>query len=132
MVAEVTTDFTEFAAHCGVRLENFQKRIVRAALGPEPEFVALLPRGNGKTSLLALIALHHLVTVPGAEVYCAAASREQARILFEAAARYARALGHPNVIFRHLELRFCEDPDERRCSAGSSGCWRRTHPGSTA
>ena len=54
---------------------------------------------------MAAIALHHLITVPSAAVYCAAASREQARILFEAAAMFARELDHPNIVVRHLELR---------------------------
>jgi phage terminase large subunit-like protein len=102
----------DFAASCGLRLEPFQKRIARAIAGPEREFVGLLPRGQGKTHLLAVIALHHLLTVDGAAVYCAAASREQARILFEAAAGYARVLGDEHVVHRHLELRWCPDPEE--------------------
>src|SRR5205823_6625089 len=36
----------------------------------------------------------------------------QARILFQYASRYARALDHPNIVHRHLELRFCPDADE--------------------
>ena len=103
-----------FAAACGVALEPFQRRIGRAMGGPEREFVAMLPRGQGKTHLLALVALHHLVTVEDAAVYCAASSREQARILFEAAAGYARVLGDENIVHRHLELRWCPNPDEPR------------------
>jgi phage terminase large subunit-like protein len=102
----------QLAERVGLRLEPFQRRIVRGAAGPEREFVCLMPRGSGKTSLSALLAVHHLLTVPDAAIYCAAASREQARILFEAAQRYARTLDHPNVVFRHLELRWCEDPGE--------------------
>jgi phage terminase large subunit-like protein len=72
----------------------------------------LLPRGNGKTTLLAALALWHLVVVKGAAVYCAAASRDQARILFESAADFARRLDDPHLIVRHLELRWADDPDE--------------------
>ena len=72
----------------------------------------MLPRGQGKTSLVAALALMELVTRPGAAVYCAAASREQARILFEAADRYARALDDEHVVHRHLELRWCDDPEQ--------------------
>ena len=36
----------------------------------------LLPRGNGKTALMALIALHHLVTVEDARVVVVASSRQ--------------------------------------------------------
>jgi len=86
-------------------------RILRAAAGPQRELLVSLPRGNGKTSLMALLALHHLATRPG-HVYCAAASREQARILYEYAAQYARTLDHPNIVDRHLELRWC--PDRRQ------------------
>jgi phage terminase large subunit-like protein len=103
-----------FAARCGLALEPFQRRIARAIAGSQPECVALLPRGQGKTHLLALVALHHLVTVEDAAVYCAAASREQARILFEAAAGYARVLDQPNIVNRHLELRWCPDPEQPR------------------
>jgi phage terminase large subunit-like protein len=106
--------FNRLAERCGLTLEPFQRRIARAVAGPEPEFVALLPRGQGKTHLLAAIALNHLVTVESAAIYAAAASREQARILFEAADRYARKLGHPQIVHRHLELRFCPDPSEPR------------------
>jgi phage terminase large subunit-like protein len=103
--------FAAFCEQIGLRLEPFQKRIAKAAAGPEPEFLALLPRGQGKTTLLAALALYHLLAVENAAVYCAASSREQARILFEAAAEFARRLEHPNVVVRHLELRFCDDPE---------------------
>jgi phage terminase large subunit-like protein len=97
-----------------LELEPFQRRIARAAAGAQRELVVLLPRGNGKTSLVAAIALWHLVTVTDAAVYCAAASREQARILFEAAAGFARRLQHPNLVDRHLELRWCDDGSRPR------------------
>ena len=57
-------------------------------------------------------SLHHLMTVERAAVYCAASSREQARVLFEYAGAFARRLDHPNVVHRHLELRWCDDPGE--------------------
>ena len=102
--------FAGFCKLIGLDLEPFQRRIAAAANGPERELAVLIPRGNGKTTLLAAIALHHLVTVERAEVYCAAASREQARVLYEQAARFARELEHPNLIGRHLEIRWCPDP----------------------
>lgn len=108
------TSFTAFCRLIGLELEPFQRRIASAAAGPERELAVLLARGNGKTTLLAAIALHHLLTVERAEVYCAAASREQARILYEAAARFARELEHPHLVDRHLELRWCPDPAKPR------------------
>ena len=47
--------FESFAAASGLRLEPFQKRISKAIAGPERECVALVPRGQGKTALLALL-----------------------------------------------------------------------------
>jgi hypothetical protein len=32
--------------------------------------------------------------------------------MFQFASKFARALDHPNIIHRHLELRWCPDPDE--------------------
>src|SRR5215211_7440124 len=110
-MAQPPTTLNRFARDCGLELEPFQRRITSALQGEQPELVVLLPRGNGKTSLLACLALHSLLATPDAEVYCAAASREQARILFEAASRYARNLNHPNLVIRHLEIRWCPDPD---------------------
>lgn len=66
----------------------------------------LLPRGNGKTTLLAAVALHHLLTAPRPAVYCGAASTAQAAILFEAARDFAaRPALDGQVLARHLELR---------------------------
>ncbi len=104
--------FLDLAEGAGLDLEPFQRRIARAALGPERELLVLLPRGNGKTCLQALVALHHLLTVDDAEVFCCASSRDQARILFQYAAKFARAIDHPNLVHRHLELRWCPDPDD--------------------
>ena len=104
--------FLALAEAVDYRLEPFQRKIAKAVLGPEREALILLPRGNAKTTLTALIALHHLLSTEGAKVYFVAASVPQARIAFEAAADFARRLDHPNLVFRHLELRWCEDPDE--------------------
>lgn len=101
-----------FAEVAGLQLEPFQRRVLRAVLGPEPEALILLPRGAGKTTLMALVVVHHLLTVPDARVYVAASSRDQARILHEAAERFARPLGDENLVFRHLEMRWCPDPRE--------------------
>ena len=67
-----TSDLERFARRCGLDLEPFQKRILQAVRSGVREAVILLPRGNGKTSLMALIALHHLVTVEDARVVVAA------------------------------------------------------------
>jgi len=83
--------------------------------GPEREMAAILPRGNAKTTLAALIGLHHLLTVDGAAVTVGAASRDQARICFERMRGFAR---HPALedllVVRHLELRHEDDVGDLR------------------
>ncbi len=103
--------FTAFCQRIGFTPEPFQKRIAKVALEGPPETLILLPRGQGKTTLMAAIAVYHLLTTERAAVYCAASSRDQARILFEAAARFVRELDHPNLLARHLEIRHCPDPE---------------------
>lgn len=83
--------FARFCRDVGLDPEPFQQRIVKALRGPERELLVLLPRGNGKTTLLAAVALHHLLTEDRPAVYCGAASAAQARILFDVAARFAAA-----------------------------------------
>jgi len=95
-----------FCEAIGEPLAPFQRRIARAYFGPSREIAAVLPRGNSKTTTAALIAVHHLLTTPGASVTIGAASRDQARIAFERMRGFAQ---HPAVedhlVIRHLELR---------------------------
>jgi phage terminase large subunit-like protein len=45
-----------------------------------------IPKKNGKTSLIAAIALYHLVCDgPGGQIYCCAADRQQAELVYRAA-----------------------------------------------
>ncbi len=43
-------------------LQPYMKRIARAYFGPAREIAAILPKGNYKTHLAALIGLHNLLT----------------------------------------------------------------------
>src|SRR5215204_6535852 len=72
-----------FCAAIDETLLPHEQRIARAYFGESREVVAILPRGNLKTTLAAKIGLHHLLTVPNAGVTLGAASRDQARIAFE-------------------------------------------------
>jgi phage terminase large subunit-like protein len=119
----------EFAERIELHLEPFQRKILRAVFGPEPEVLILVARGAGKTTLMGLVVVHHLLTVEDAKVYVAASSKDQARILFEAAAGFAREVDHPNVVHRHLELRWGPTPTSRPCSPGTSGCCPRRDRG---
>lgn len=98
--------FCAFAPEVGLELEPFQREIAHVVLDGPPEALVLLPRGQGKSRLMGAVAVHHLLTVPKASVYLAAASREQAAVVFE----YARDVAqHPALggalLVRHLELR---------------------------
>ncbi len=95
-----------FCEQIGEPLAPYQQRIARAYFGAAREIVAILPRGNAKTTTAALIGLHHLLSVPGAAVTIGAASRDQARIAFERMRGFAmhEALDGQLTI-RHLELR---------------------------
>ncbi|MBO0712801.1 MAG: hypothetical protein J2P47_16130, partial [Acetobacteraceae bacterium] len=73
-----------------MRLEPFQKRILADYFAGTRETLALLPKKQGKSTLLAALALFHVLTEPDAECVIAAASREQAMILFDAAGGFVR------------------------------------------
>src|ERR1700732_5458416 len=102
--------FLRFCAAVGFPVEDHQRRIARMVLA-HPETLALLPRGQGKSQLIAAVCVHHLLTVPDAAIYVAAASRDQASVIYEYARDFAT---HPaigggrqwgRIIVRHLELR---------------------------
>jgi phage terminase large subunit-like protein len=98
--------FLKCCAALGYGLAPFQKTIARAVFGPEREVAACLPRGSAKSTLGALIALHHVLSVPEASVYLGAGAKEQARIIGRIIERFARheAIAHL-VTIRHDELR---------------------------
>ena len=87
--------FEQFAAAVGLEVEDFQREIVAEVFSGRRELLVLLPRGNGKTTLMAALALWHLLTTRRAEVICGAASRDQASLLFDKAR--AMALAHPEL-----------------------------------
>jgi phage terminase large subunit-like protein len=73
-----------FCGAIGEPLEPHKERIAAAYFGPSREVCAVLPRGNAKTTLAALIGTHHLLTVEGAAVTIGAASVQQARSAWSA------------------------------------------------
>lgn len=66
-------------------LEKFQRLIVAGYFEGVTEVLVLLPKKNGKTTLLAAVALYHLIYTPDAQCYIAASAKDQARILYEQA-----------------------------------------------
>jgi phage terminase large subunit-like protein len=81
--------FKAFCKHLDLHLEAFQMKIVRDLFGKRRETLILIPRGNGKTTLLAALALWHLLTRDDAKIAVGAASREQAGVLFDIARNLA-------------------------------------------
>jgi phage terminase large subunit-like protein len=71
-------------------LEPWQRDILADYFGGCRETLLLLPKKQGKSSLLAAIALHHALEVDNAEFIIAAASRDQAGILFRQAVGFVR------------------------------------------
>jgi phage terminase large subunit-like protein len=52
--------------------------------------VILIPKKNGKSTLIAAIALYHLLTTPFANCICVAAARQQAQIILDQAKMFIR------------------------------------------
>ena len=92
---------------CGLRLEPFQHEIAREVFSDRRELLVMLPRGCGKTTLFAAVGLFALLSTREPSIYVCAASRDQARLLFEQAKRMVRA--HPDlearITSRYSDLR---------------------------
>lgn len=110
-----TSDFEKFCAGLettegqALTLEPFQRLIVTAYFGGFSEVMALIPKGNGKTVLLAALAVHHLKTANAPEAYIGASSAAQAQKMYREASRFARQvdlLPFPG----YMELRVEKDP----------------------
>jgi phage terminase large subunit-like protein len=71
-------------------LEPFQREMLAEHFTGATETLILLPKKNGKSTLLAALALFHLITTPDAECVVGAASRDQATILYDQAAGFVR------------------------------------------
>jgi phage terminase large subunit-like protein len=66
-------------------LEPFQRSFLEDVFSGYPECWFVVPEGNGKTTLLAAFLLYHADTTPEAAVAVAAASRDQAMVLYRQA-----------------------------------------------
>lgn len=99
--------FLRFCDDVAYPLAPFQRRIARLyfATGAR-EVAACLPRGSAKSTLAALLAVHHVLSTDRASVYIGAAARDQARLIGTIVRRYAE---HPAVrdylTLRHDEVR---------------------------
>lgn len=64
-------------------LEEWQRSVLLDHFAGAIEEIVILPKGNGKTTLFAAICLFELLTTPDARCYMAAASRDQASLMYQ-------------------------------------------------
>jgi phage terminase large subunit-like protein len=92
-------ELDDFAAFCGeLTLENkepmalhaFERRMLADYFAGTTETLILISKKNGKTTLMAALALYHLVVTEDAECVIAAASRDQAQIMLRQARGFIR------------------------------------------
>jgi len=93
------TDLADFRRFCSelkiedgapLELADFQQQMLEDFFGGARETLILISKKNGKSTLLAALALFHLTTTKDAACYIAAASRDQAMVLFDQAAGFVR------------------------------------------
>jgi phage terminase large subunit-like protein len=96
---EESRELRRFARFCSsltldngrpMRLQGFQRAMLEDYFAGATESVIIIPKKNGKTTLLGALALFELVSGRDREIAIAAASRDQASILFEQAAGLVR------------------------------------------
>ena len=73
-----------------LQLEDWQREVLLDHFDQAQEMVVLIGKGNGKTTLFAALAIWHLMTVPDARCYIAAASRDQASIMYQHALGFVK------------------------------------------
>jgi phage terminase large subunit-like protein len=73
-----------------MRLQDFQTDMLADHFAGALETLIIIPKKNGKSTLLAALALFHLVVTQDAECVVGAASRDQATILYDQAHGFVR------------------------------------------
>jgi phage terminase large subunit-like protein len=76
-----------------LKLEDFQRQILRDHAGPARELIVVIPKKNYKTTTLATLAIHHVTEVEDAEVPILASTREQAGVMYRQAEKMIRRSG---------------------------------------
>jgi len=87
------------------QLEDFQSAFIEDLFSGRPENWLIVPEGNGKTTLIAGIALYGLRFASDALIPVAASSRDQARIMYRQAKGFLRRshLDDPGVTFEAFD-----------------------------
>lgn len=73
-----------------MELHGFERRMLADYFRGTTETLILISKKNGKTTLMAALALYHLVVTEDAECVIAAASRDQAQIMLRQARGFIR------------------------------------------
>jgi phage terminase large subunit-like protein len=68
--------FARFCSVVGIELEDFQRLVVAEVFSGRREVLTLVPRKNGKTTLIACLVLWHLLTVAEPWVIAAASNHQ--------------------------------------------------------
>lgn len=68
-------------------LEDYQRMVLLAHFAGVAEILVLLPKGNGKTTLIAALVVYHLLTTDFPRVYVGAGTTKQANELYGEAVR---------------------------------------------
>jgi hypothetical protein len=73
------------------RLEGFQRLILRFIFAGYVELLILIPKGQAKTTLMAALAVYHLLITPNANCYIGAATKTQAGEMFRFACHFVES-----------------------------------------
>jgi phage terminase large subunit-like protein len=95
-------------------LQEFQRTIVWDYFDGVTELVIIIPKKNGKTTLLAALALYHLLVTPNAECVMVAAAREQAEIVLRQARMFIRQSASLQRVMRVQQRSILSELDEGR------------------
>jgi phage terminase large subunit-like protein len=72
-------------------LEDFQRTILTDFFEGTTVTLVIIPKKNGKTTLVAALGLFHLLTTEDADAYIAASSRDQAGLVLKQARKFLRS-----------------------------------------
>lgn len=72
-------------------LEPFQRAILADYFAGTTQTLVIVPKKNGKTTLVAALGLYHLLTTVDADAYIAASSRDQAALVLKQARKFIRS-----------------------------------------
>lgn len=122
-------ELDKFAAFCReliltsgepMRLERFQREMLRDYFAGVRELVICIPKKNGKTTLLAALALYHLLNTDDADCVVVANSAKQAMKLFDEARGFVQRspwLREELIVlrgFKEIRRRNPEDPENSK------------------